>query len=111
VANSVSGDTHTGAFVGEDYNGIGHFTACFWDASVNPTLPGIGNSADPHGTGKTTAQMQQQATFTGRDFINIWAIGENQTYPYLRTHAAADINADNVVNLLDLCIMAQQWLK
>ena len=34
--------------------------------------------------GKTTAQMCQQATFTGWDFANVWGIAEGQNYPHLR---------------------------
>ena len=61
--------------------------------------------------GKTTAHMKQQSTFTDWDLINVWNIGENQTYPYLRTHGASDINKDNITNFLDLCIVAEQWCE
>ena len=61
--------------------------------------------------GKTTAEMKQQSTFTDWDFINVWNIGENQTYPYLRTHSASDLNKDHIVNLIDLAILSQQWLQ
>ena len=54
-------------------------------------------------------EMQQQSTFEGWDFINVWDIGQNQTYPYLRTVPAGDINKDETINFLDLCIIAQQW--
>ena len=54
--------------------------------------------------------MKQQSTF-GWDFINTWAIGENQTYPYLRTVPAGDINKDRTVNFLDLCTVAEQWMN
>ena len=59
--------------------------------------------------GKTTAEMHQQSTFEDWDFANVWNIGENQTYPYLRTVPAGDINKDRIVNFLDLCIIAEQW--
>ena len=61
--------------------------------------------------GRTTDQMHQQSTFTDWDFINVWDIGENQTYPYLRTVPASDINKDHITNLLDLSIMAEQWMR
>ena len=63
------------------------------------------------GEPKTTAEMEKQSTFTDWDFINTWDIGENQTYPYLRTHAVSDINKDNMTNFLDLCILAEQWMR
>jgi len=49
--------------------------------------------------------------FTDWDFINVWNIGENQTYPYLRTNSASDLNKDRVVNLIDLSILAEQWMR
>jgi hypothetical protein len=65
------------------------------------------------GTGKTTAEMQTTSTFleAGWDFVNVWGIGENQTYPYLRKYSAADINRDETVNFPDLAILAESWLE
>lgn len=68
--------------------------------------PGCDNSY-----GKTTAEIKQQFTFEGWDFIKVWDIGEGQTYPYLRTHLAGDVNKDGIVNFLDLCILAGQWME
>lgn len=53
-------------------------TACFWDTQTSGTAVSDG------GTGKTTAQMKQQATFIGWDFVTTWAIdaAENDGYPY-----------------------------
>jgi len=57
--------------------------------------------------------MKRQSTFTdaGWDFIEIWHIGENQTYPFLRTHLAGDIDHDDIVNFYDLLILASHWLE
>ncbi len=33
--------------------------------------------------GRTTTEMQSQANFSDWDFVNIWQIDENQSYPYL----------------------------
>lgn len=49
----------------------------YWDTQTS------GQSSSAGGTGKTTAQMYDQATYSGWDFINIWAILQNQNYPYL----------------------------
>jgi len=96
--------TMIGGFAG--YNGItGTISSCFWDVDAS------GMSTSRSGEGKTTAEMKQRSTFTDWDFINVWDIGENQTYPYLRTVPAGDINKDHVVNFLDLCIVAEQWMK
>jgi hypothetical protein len=55
--------------------------------------------------------MKQQSTFTDWEFIDVWDIGENQTYPFLRTHSADDVNKDGIVDFLDLCIIAEQWME
>ncbi len=84
----------------------GSTTASFWDVETTGQNTSIG------GTGKTTAEMKKISTFAsaGWDFIEIWDIGENQTYPYLRTDPSGDLNHDQSVNLIDLAILASQWL-
>jgi hypothetical protein len=56
--------------------------------------------------------MKKMATFTdaGWDFVEIWGIGENQTYPFLRTEPAGDLSHDKKVDFVDLAIMAMHWL-
>ena len=41
------------------------------------------------GTGKPTAEMQQQATFTGWDFDNVWTMPAGGSYPILKWQVAA----------------------
>ncbi|MBN2377004.1 MAG: hypothetical protein JXD22_11415 [Sedimentisphaerales bacterium] len=48
---------------------------CFWDTQTSGTATSAG------GTGKTTAQMQTQSTFTNWDFNTVWGMG---TYPVLQ---------------------------
>ena len=60
--------------------------------------------------GPLTEDMKKEGTFTDWDFVEIWNIGENQTYPYLRTVPASDINKDHITNFLDVCIVAEQWM-
>jgi len=43
-----------------------------------------GQTSATGATGKSTALMMQQATFTGWDFTNIWHIDENADYPTLQ---------------------------
>jgi len=56
-------------------------TDCFWDTETSSDATSDG------GTGKTTAQMKLQATFTNWNFADIWAINSliNSGYPYLTT--------------------------
>ncbi len=98
---TVMGEDHeAGGLVGWNYGGIGEsYAACavtggsdlgglvgwndgavdnsYWDTQIS----GLATSAG--GSGKTTAQMKQPATFTGWNFATIWGIVENETYPYL----------------------------
>ena len=55
--------------------------------------------------------MKRQLTFTDWDFINVWEISEGQTYPFLRTHSAGDVNKDGIVNFLDVCVVAGQLME
>jgi hypothetical protein len=122
AVGSVVGDANVGGLVGQ--NGfstgsdcyVGVITNSYWDieTSGEPNMCGyqVDCSAGCNDSyGKTTAEMKQQCTFDNWDFINVWNIGENQTYPYLRTYLAGDINKDGIVNFRDLAFMALQWLE
>ena len=101
-----------GGLVGE--NIAGTISNSFWDTQTS------GQASSGGGMGKTTAQMKQQATFTGWDFIEPWGIFENQTYSLLKTlrlciqdgtgHPPGDINGDCLYDMLDLAILIQFWL-
>ena len=52
-------------------------TSSYWDVDTS------GQATSPAGTGKTTEEMQQQATFTGWDFVWCWGIEEGVSYPFL----------------------------
>ena len=105
ATGSVSGYSHSGGLVGNNYEGT--FTACFWDKQTSGWTTSAG------GTPKTTAEMKTQSTFTSAawDFIEVWDIGENQTYPFLRTYLAGDINHDGVVDFRDITYLAADWLS
>jgi len=112
AAGLVAGSHHVGGFVGWD--GGGWYSACFWDRDVNPTLWGFGYRGEGSDvTGGSTQALQSRGTFTdaGWDFIEIWNIGEKQTYPFLRQYPAGDINHDRRVDFPDLAILASHWLE
>jgi hypothetical protein len=104
-----------GGLAGRNYSG--NVSNCFWDTDTQ--THGVTDSfGKKTGTvtnveGLPTSQMQTRSTFTDVDwdFINVWNIGENQTYPYLRTVPAADLNKDGIVNFLDLNIICNQWMQ
>ncbi|KPK04943.1 MAG: hypothetical protein AMJ56_16600 [Anaerolineae bacterium SG8_19] len=116
---NVLGIEQVGGLVGQNsdngtYAGI--ITNSYWDTEISGE-PNMCGYQGPNATGcdniygKNTAQLHQQSTFTDWDFINVWDIGENQTYPYLRTVSPGDINKDHITNLLDIRILCDQWLQ
>jgi hypothetical protein len=111
ATGSVSGEGGVGGLVGNRVYGT--ITNSYWDTQTSgePNMCGHEHPECDNSYGKTTTQMKQQSTFKNWDFINVWDIGENQTYPYLRTVPAGDINHDRIVNLFDFAIIADQWMN
>jgi hypothetical protein len=120
----VTGDEYTtGGFVGDDF--ANSYENCFWDKTITPSVQGVSHPIcrdfpeyclepwpEPQGLfGKLTAEMIKESTFTNWDFVEIWNIGENQTYPYLRVYPAGDLNHSGIVNLTDFAIFAYHWLE
>ena len=103
ATGAVDGNTYTGGLVGD--NLMGTILSSGWDVQTGGPDNGLG-------TPLTTDQMQKEITFTdaGWDFIEIWNIGENQTYPFLRLYPAGDLNHDGRVDGRDLAIIASHWL-
>jgi hypothetical protein len=89
------------------FNWEGTVLNSFWDVNSS----GLTWSAG--GLGKTTVEMQTESTFTdaGWDFVEVWGIGEGQTYPFLRVYPAGDIDHDDRVDWADVAIMAEHWLE
>ncbi|MGB2879301.1 MAG: GLUG motif-containing protein [Candidatus Omnitrophota bacterium] len=83
-AGVPSGTFNVGGLIGSDSGGT--YTANYWDTQTSGTTDGVGSvDPDPAGvTGKTTAEMKQQATFSGWDFSNTWIIDEGSSYPLLQ---------------------------
>lgn len=77
---SISAGEYTGGLVGRNYSSTDN--NCFWDTETS------GKTSSQGGTGKTTAEMTTQTTFTlaGWDFTNTWAMitTYNDGYPYLQ---------------------------
>ncbi|MHC4112103.1 MAG: GLUG motif-containing protein [Planctomycetota bacterium] len=111
---SIQGISYVGGLVG--YNELGDIEKSCWDiqTSNEPNMCGHqeegATGCDPN-YGLPTAELYQRSTFTDWDFINIWNIGENQTYPHLRVYLAGDINKDGITNFLDLNILCNLWME
>jgi hypothetical protein len=106
AVGSVSGNECVGGLVGN--NNSASIAASFWDANSTGQA-----TSDGGGTGLPTSQMQTETTFTdaGWDFVEVWDIGENQTYPFLRVYPAGDLNHDGLVSFADVAILALHWLE
>lgn len=84
ATGSVAGSgSNVGGLVG--WNSSGSYIKSFWDSTVNPVLPGIGNTSDPNVIGQSTANMQTQSTFTeaGWDFVGEWENGPSDEWAEL----------------------------
>ncbi|HMP73666.1 MAG TPA: GLUG motif-containing protein, partial [Kiritimatiellia bacterium] len=92
----VSGSSAVGGLVGA-VNAAGHnFEAySYWDTEAS----GQTNSA--RGTGKSTPEMQQQATYAWYNFDTLWQIDEDVTYPAFRDLAAYSHPAIITLDMLD----------
>jgi len=55
---------------------------CYWDTEAS------GQATSALGTGRTTAQMQQQSNYEMYNFYSLWTIVEGQGYPEFRDLAA-----------------------
>jgi len=79
----------------------GSISGCYWDKQTS------GKTSSSGGAGRTTAEMMQEATFLGWDFVEVWDIFENETYPFLRpilkpVPVAVDIKPGGCPNPLNL---------
>jgi hypothetical protein len=110
----VKGYAPLGGMVGNDRYCKGSYVSCFWDSQINPGLEYTGSRCpEPNGVrGESTHTLWASQTYSdaGWDMVNVWDIGENQTYPFLRTHLPSDINKDDETNFIDLAILTENWL-
>jgi len=56
-------------------------SSSYWDLNTSGQSTSAGGE---NVFGKTTVQMNQQSTFIGWDFTNIWSICEGSSYPWLK---------------------------
>jgi len=113
-STSVTGESDTGGLVGLGI--ASHTTNCYWD------IESSGQSYSVGGTGKTTAEMKTESTFTdaGWDFVwetvngtdYIWAICEDVSYPKLSWQfIPGDFDNNKGVDFSDFAILAGKWMQ
>lgn len=75
-------------------------TSSYWDTETSEKSDAVGAEI-----GKTTAEMKQQATFSGWDFSGSWGINpsKNNGYPYLlfSQQFTPDVDVDGVPNSIE----------
>jgi hypothetical protein len=80
VGAVISTGSNVGGFIGYSPAYVVDFAGnSYWDIQTSGRATSAGGAGI---VGKTTTQMKLQATFTGWDFADIWAI--NTGYPYLK---------------------------
>lgn len=102
-----------GGFVGWNTDS-GLILNCFWDIQSSGLQVGFGYNEGniKNLLGKITEQMKKKSTFAEWDFVNIWGIEDNQTYPFLTLkYLIGDINLDGKVDFIDLAFFAEHWLE
>ena len=110
----VSGNFYAGGLVGHKY--AGSVNNSFWDIETS------GKTSSAAGTGKTTAEMQTESTFTdaGWDFVgevingpnDIWTICEGADYPKLTWQfVTGDFDGDDDIDFVDFDMFAAHWLE
>ncbi|MDD5327378.1 MAG: GLUG motif-containing protein [Phycisphaerae bacterium] len=114
-SGSVSGYMFVGGLLGWSYNG--ETINSFWDVNTS------GQSWSAGGTGKTTAEMMTESTFTDAvwDFVGETANGTDDfwrmcvdgvNYPLLWWQFnTADFTCPDGVNFIDFAILANVWLN
>jgi hypothetical protein len=110
--SAVSGTSNVGGLMGNSYD-QNTVIASFWDVNTS------GQSTSAGGTGKTTAQMKTESTFTsaGWDFSYtdgneaIWYMAVDG-YPILPWQISpADIFTDGKNNFRDFAVLARFWMR
>lgn len=86
-AGTVSGNSLVGGFFG--FYIAGTVNSNYWDASLTPSVPGVGSGDIAEISAKTTAEMFQQSTYVGWDFSTIWSIAGS--YPTLVKLGGLDV--------------------
>jgi len=117
-SGDVSGNGTVGGLVGSHDPwglGWGEITFSFWDTQTS------GQATSAGGTGKTTAEMQTESTFTdaGWDFVDesvngtedIWSICEGTNYPRLAWQIpAGDFVCPDGITIDDFEFFTEYWL-
>ena len=95
----VTAGSESGGFVGRHWNQPVRVFDSYWDTQAS------GYTYSSGGTGKTTAQMKNQGTYTGWDFSSLWGMGMYPVFQWqlspLQPHIDAATDGDVIVVEVD----------
>ncbi len=101
AANAVTATTNRGGVLGQGTN-LHTFSSVYWDTELSGIFQATGTGSSEGATGRNTANMKSQATFTSFDFETIWIIVEGTGYPLLRGLIRTDVDMDPPTDLVVL---------
>ena len=78
----------------------------YWDTETTGQTTSSGNI----GTGRTTAELMQQASYNGWDFDNVWWMSEGNTRPFLRSEYSTSIRNAHQLQLVAIDLTADYTL-
>ncbi|MES2206387.1 MAG: GLUG motif-containing protein, partial [Pseudomonadota bacterium] len=99
---SVTGSSAVGGLIG--LNSSGTVSGSYWDTTTS------GQATSAAGTGKTTAQLLSQATYSGWDFSNTWYSSDTNTRPILRSEYSTSIINPHQLQLINTNLSASYTL-
>ncbi|MEJ6950032.1 GLUG motif-containing protein [Natronospora cellulosivora (SeqCode)] len=76
-AGEVEGNENYGGLIGLTDTSSGTILS-YWDIKTSK------QNSSASGIGRTTSEMQEESTYDQWDFMDIWAIDEGNSYPYLQ---------------------------
>jgi len=94
--------THKKGLVGYNYRSP-TIEDSYWDKEASACSSSCG------GAGKTAAEMIQQATFANWNFVNVWDLLENESYPSLKEVDSGMVVVNNIEHLIHEKV--EQWKR
>lgn len=93
----VSGGSYVGGLIGRKDVGI-TVTNSYWDNETS------GQSSSAAGTGLPTSEMFKEVSFSGWDFVDIWTILEDVSYPELKRNPQSLCSNNTECGLCEKCV-------
>lgn len=104
-AGRVTGSSYVGGLVGRNFDTLA--TGCVWDTQTST------RATSAAGTGKTTSQMKNTATFAplGWDMQAVWRMCQNGAYPKFTWEwtSATDFVCPDGIAIGDFAFFARYW--